>query len=109
MPSFPIDVPHFAVPFNITSEGAAMVEQDSDEDIMQCVEAICRTPRNSRLESPDFGIDEIVLRENGPDRNKLVNAITYWEPRARVAIDITSPDTMDAFYSIVEINIGGTV
>lgn len=102
-----VDIPHLKVPFKIDANGAAVVDQDSDDEIIQCVDAICRTPRGLRLDSPDFGIDEVVLRENGPDRDKLQRAILYWEPRARVAIDIQSPDNLAGLFQIVEVNVGG--
>lgn len=107
MPNISVDVPHFAVPFNITTEGAEIIEQDSYDDIVQCVEALCRTPKGTRLDSPDYGIDEVVLREPGPDRVKLERAISYWEPRARVAIDISNPNVMDSLYQLVDVNVGG--
>lgn len=103
-----VDIPHLKVPFSLSAAGAAVVEQDSDNEIIQCVEAICRTPRGTRLDSPDFGIDEVVLRETGPDRDKLQRTILYWEPRARVAIDIQSPDSLSGLYQIVEVNVGGS-
>lgn len=107
MPDSAVDTPHFQVPFNFTADGAAVVEQDSDDDIVQCVSAVCRTPRGMRLESPDFGIDELVLREQGPDKDKLERAIVYWEPRARVSIDLSNPNVMDSLYQLVNVNVGG--
>lgn len=109
MPSTPdVNIPHFAVPFNLSANGAATVEQDSTEDVAACVGAICRTPKGTRLDSPEFGIDEVVFRERGPDRESLQKTIEFWEPRAQMYIEISRPDVLDTLYSMVEITVGGS-
>jgi phage baseplate assembly protein W len=44
--------PHFAFPF----QRGQVVEQDTLDHVMGCVELICRCPVGFRIERPDFGI-----------------------------------------------------
>jgi phage baseplate assembly protein W len=77
--------PHFKVPFEFRGSSAACVEQDSLDEIAQCVEAIVRTPRGFRLEIPNFGIENPALSE-GTIVPQILAAIEEWEPRARVTL-----------------------
>lgn len=105
MPDF-IDQ-HFAVPFKFGANGgpALVVEQDSDDDIEQCIEAIVRTIRGQRLELPDFGIADPVLQEGGPDIGDISRAIEHWEPRAHTVIDVSDDSALDQLATIIHIGI----
>lgn len=102
----PVIAPHFRVPFAITDGAAEVVEQDTDEEILQCVEAICRTERGSRIDAPNFGIPEIVFREGGINEDVLHRAITDHEPRANAYISTMMGD--DALMEIIKITVGGS-
>lgn len=79
--------PHFELPFRWGHDGhAPCVEQDSEEDIEQCVFAIINTPTGFRLESPTFGVRPMVLEENAPSLPLLQAAIAEWEPRAHAVL-----------------------
>lgn len=80
----PIDTPHLKFPFHLQADGtsAMYTEQDSDDDIMDCVEILLRTERGSRIEVPDYGIPDQVFREAGADYEVIEEAISEWEPRA---------------------------
>ena len=57
-------IPHLRIPFRITSSGAAdVVEQDSIDDVAQCVEVLLRTRPGDRPEVPEYGIDEPLFGE----------------------------------------------
>ena len=81
-------VPQFAVPFRIDpATGApAEVEQDSVEEIEQCVEAVLRTIVGTRIDDLDFGIPDESFREQTPNTSAeiYVAAVEAMEPRARV-------------------------
>lgn len=84
------DSPHFRFPFKFTAAGPAdVMEQDSSEDIAQCVEIILRFPLGMRIDIPEFGISDQTFREKGPDLNELRTAIARWEPRADIVMDQT--------------------
>lgn len=81
-----IATPHFAVPFRAENGSVAQVEQDSVEDIEDCVEAVLRTPEGSRVEVPDFGIPDATFEQLGPDLSAktYLAAVDEWEPRAHL-------------------------
>ncbi len=62
------------------------VEQDSDREIYQCVEAVLRTPAGTRIEDPEFGRPDEAFRTLGPNPSAdlYVAAVEAGEPRARV-------------------------
>jgi len=78
-------IPHLQMPLSFATgpDGPRMqvVEQDSDEELTQCVETILRYPLGFRQELPEFGITDPVMRENGADVQEMVRAVTEWEPR----------------------------
>jgi len=102
------DNPHFKLPFRFGKDGHAdVVEQDSTDDVKQCVEAIMRTPQGFRLEIPGFGIEDPNFIENGPDEISLRRAIDAWEPRADYDI-LIAPDRDDPKKWTVQIEIQGS-
>lgn len=85
------DAPHFAVPFRLGGTSFAAVEQDSDEEILQCVEAVVRTPLGSRvLDAPDFGIPDPTFRQlgAGASADEIVAAVEEDEPRVSALADV---------------------
>jgi hypothetical protein len=81
------DVPRLKMPLRYVGGRAELVEQDSDDEVAQCAEAIVRTPIGHRLDLPDFGIDDQAFRENGADLPGIGGAIERYEPRARTLLD----------------------
>jgi phage baseplate assembly protein W len=79
-----VRVPKLRFPFEIEGVGARVVEQDSVDEIAQCVYAVLATERDSRLEEPDYGITDPTFEENGMDLGEALLAINTWEPRAAV-------------------------
>ena len=76
------DIPHFAVPFRITGTSATVVEQDSDEDILACAETILRTPVGSRIEEPEFGMEDPTFTTDPAVIERVaIDALHEWEPR----------------------------
>lgn len=82
-----VGVPRLRFPLRFTNGRTELVEQDSIEEIAQCVEIILRTPRGQRLDLPDFGIPDQAFRENGADLVALRSAIEQYEPRAAVVLE----------------------
>lgn len=100
------DTPHFRVPFQLgVGSHALVVEQDSDDDVLQCCAAIIRTPRGSRLELTDFGIADTTFIEGGPAVNDIAASLRYWEPRADTTLDITNDSQIDQFAWTVKIGV----
>lgn len=95
--------PHFQVPFVFREGSALCVEQNSDADIMQCANAIARTPRGYRLELPEFGVQNPILEENGPSLQELHHALDLFEPRARYLL--SKKQFEDILSSLVTIGV----
>lgn len=66
-----------------------MTEQDSDDEIMDCVEVLFSTEVGERQEIPDYGIPDMTFRQGGIDENVLTAALSEWEPRALTDITQT--------------------
>lgn len=85
LPGLAAQVPHLALPFRFADTGAVVVDQDSDEEIFYCCEAILRCPQGHRIERPDFGLPDQTFRQGGADPAAVQAALDRWEPRARTA------------------------
>lgn len=82
-------VPHFSVPFRVDGTGRFVtVEQDTPEEIAQCVAVIIGTPEGSRVEVPDFGCPRAEFV--GPDPAGIVAAVEDWEPRAVLSVEVVA-------------------
>jgi phage baseplate assembly protein W len=81
-----VRTPHFRTPFSIVDGAPAEVEQDSDREIDQCIEAVLRTPVGTRIEDPEFGRPDETFKALGsnPSAEPYVTAVEEGEPRARV-------------------------
>lgn len=101
------DVPHFALPFRLTPGGSvALTEQDSVDEIADCVAAILSYPLGSRPELPDFGVAEQAFIQGGPDLDEIRAAIDAYEPRAAVELELTD-ETLAEFVASVRIGVAG--
>jgi phage baseplate assembly protein W len=87
-------IPHLAIPFRVTASGsAAVVDQDSFEEIAQCVGVLMSTTAGERIELPDYGIPNPVFQaESEVDTAELAMAIQKWEPRATALVHSTVID-----------------
>ena len=79
-----IQTPHFKLPFQFggINGGALMNEQDTPEDVVDCIRAIIAFPIDSRHDLPEFGIPDLLFRQFD---EKLIGqvrtAIDLWEDR----------------------------
>jgi phage baseplate assembly protein W len=101
--------PHFAVPFRISVQGhgtptALVTEQDTEEEIFDCVETVLRYETGYRIEKPEFGTPDQTFAEPIPDTSRIFEAIDTWEPRAEPIIT-AKPDEFDALISRVKVAI----
>lgn len=88
-------VPHFDIPFRFLSTGhAAVVDQDTLDDVSNCVETIFRTMQGERDDNPSFGIPDPSFQLQPIDLGLLVEAVLQQEPRASLVMD-QAPDTFN--------------
>jgi phage baseplate assembly protein W len=94
-------IPHLALPLRLNGRGSAVtVEQDSPEEIAQCVAVVLATPVGSRVEVPDFGSPRADFDEQ-PDTAGMVAAVEEWEPRAD--LDVTAVEGLGLSGTVTEI------
>jgi len=98
------DVPHFALPFQLGPAGAPVVEQDSIDDIANCVTAIAVTHIGWRAEVPTFGIPDLVLRRVPIGAEDINSWISNQEPRALLTVE-ERPDKVDSLIDYINIGV----
>ena len=86
------DTPHFNYPFAFSSltKHAGEVEQDSVDDVGNCVVVALATELGSRVEVPTFGIPDQVFQLQPLSLDTLINAIQEWESRAEIVMSESS-------------------
>lgn len=89
------EVPHFAFPFRVESGSVAVQEQDTTDEVAQCVQVLLATPLGERQEQPDYGVTDPTFQED-IDQQEILTAVSEWEPRALPALtdDIDSADEL---------------
>jgi len=97
-----VDVPHFSLPFRFASPQAAVTEQDSLDEIADCVFAILLCPAGFRVELPAFGLPDPTFAMTAPDLDEIRTVIDQWEPRAAVLLS-ERPDLLDVLIARVEV------
>lgn len=101
------DAPHFKFPFTlgVTGRRAQYVEQDSDDEIMDCVSVLLLTERGEREEVPDYGTPDQVFLQGGINRQAVKSAIATWVPRAEV--EVMDDGWIDQMTQSVRVNYTG--
>lgn len=102
------EIPHFSLPFRFERSGAhgmiAMSEQDSIDDIANCVELIVRTPINWRDESPDFGIPDLTFKILPIRPETIEQLVSPLEPRVKILVR-EQPSRLDALVDILTVEL----
>jgi phage baseplate assembly protein W len=101
-------VPHLRIPFHVGAGGAAeTVEQDSLDEIAQCVVVLVSTERGERFDVPTYGIPDETFTPASPDHAAAIEAaVGQWEPRATVLLTNTI-DSFDELARRVKVNVSG--
>jgi phage baseplate assembly protein W len=80
------EIPHFSLPFRFATPQVAVSEQDSIDEIADCVLAILLTPAGMRIELPEFGIVDPTFQQMPVDLAAISDAVDAWEPRAATVL-----------------------
>jgi phage baseplate assembly protein W len=99
------DVPHFALPFRFERNVAAVVEQDTTDEITDCMTSILLCPLGFRSELPAYGVEDPTFAMGAVDLDALAAAVRLWEPRAD-AVFTQHPDALDALVADVSARVG---
>lgn len=78
-------IPHFDLPLRLENGSFVTVEQDTLDDVANCVSAICRFVQGARPEAPKFGIPEQTFLEL-VDPLSVHAAVITNEPRADITV-----------------------
>lgn len=92
--SIAVDTPHLAFPFTLSADGTQVqvVEQDSVDEVMACVNLIADMDISVRWDRSDFGWEMPDMDMEPVSVQGLADAINLLEPRATATV---SPDTTD--------------
>lgn len=82
-----IVTPKLKVPLQIQGKSAAVVEQDSDDEVVQCVIAILRTRIGTRPDDAEMGVPDFAFHQNGADLDVIRATLLKYEPRAKTLSD----------------------
>jgi phage baseplate assembly protein W len=101
-------IPHFDYPFQFNANGRVqVVEQDSEDDIINCVVALIKTPLGFREDLPDYGVADIIFGDGALDTEQIHTAISMWEERADVILT-ESNITVDQLVRYVSVMVNST-
>lgn len=91
-------VPRLSWPLTLDGATLATVEQDSLEEIAQCVALVVSTGVGTRVELPDYGIDD-PIGSRDLHAGEVLAAVGTWEPRA--VADDNAADVIDGLGTLV--------
>lgn len=97
-------VPHFDLPFKFQGDHALVVEQDSLDDVANCVEAVLLTRVGQRPEAPTFGTPDFTFNVQPIGADYVQDLISSQEPRAHVLMT-EAPDRYDNLIARVTIDL----
>lgn len=80
-------IPKLSVPLTLHGSSFSVIEQDSTEEVVQCVIAILRTTPGTRGDDPTIGIPDFAFREGGADLDVIRAVLSQHEPRANEISD----------------------
>jgi hypothetical protein len=87
-------VPHFDLPFRLKGSSFAVVEQDTEQDVENCAEAIIRTPYGFRDDITGFGLPDQTFQDQNLNKQLLKQIVETQEPRVSVTF-LAQPDAFD--------------
>lgn len=80
-----METPKLRLPMTLVGSSLAVIEQDSDDEIAQCVRVICSFPQGTREDLLEFGIGSYELRQlHKIEATEIAAQVRRWEPRAEV-------------------------
>jgi hypothetical protein len=82
-----------------------VVEQDSLEDVINCVSAALRTDKGSRVDMPTFGVPDPTFQVLPMDTNEIIAEVTSHEDRAAITLAET-PDKLDSLIDQITAEVG---
>jgi hypothetical protein len=95
--------PHFDLPFRFAADKhGRVVEQDTVDDVVNCVHACLRTTRGFRFYVPAFGITDPTFEMSPINLVELEQEVAENESRARMILD----QTIDVIRDFINVQVG---
>lgn len=86
-----VETPHLKWPFRVAVGRFQVVEQDTIDDVVQCVHVLLNTPLGFRPLAPDVGVIDGLWRSRF-ETDRLVADLGEWEPRGEITADTAGVD-----------------
>lgn len=103
-------VPHLAVPWRLDRSGrAAIVDQDTDAEVLQTIRVLLSTRPGERQAVPRYGVADPLFfdADEEPTLDELADAVAEWEPRATVELVDRAVDDLGGVGAVVGVAHGG--
>lgn len=98
-------IPHLRFPFQIIGSTASVVEQDTYDEIAQCVQIVLTTDVGERIEVPTYGVSNPVFSTDSQARQQaMIEALNTWEKRWQGTLEITV-DNVDEFMHHIHVEL----
>jgi hypothetical protein len=104
MSNIEVDNPHFDIPFNLQPAGTPVTEQDTFAEIANCIEVIIRTPYGFRDDTPDFGFEDVLFRNQPVLSAEIQDIVDAQEPRANIVLT-EQPDFYDVLLDRITVEV----
>lgn len=103
-----VEIPHFTYPFSMGASGHANVlEQDTGDEILNCVDLIASVVQGALIDEPTFGITDPTFMIVAPTQ-LISSQIQDWEPRAQITVlDNSDGSDLTMENLIVQVQTGG--
>ena len=104
-----VAVPHFAFPLQMNGSTFLVREQDTTEEIQDCVLVLLLTPLGSRMVLPSYGTPEVLYSQMPPNIPAILAECNTWEQRALVDLDTTINTLDEKIVTLTASVTGGTL
>jgi hypothetical protein len=101
----PLEAPMMAWPFRMAgpdSSEIAFLEQDSPEEVEQCVALVFSVEQGSLVDAPGLGLPDPSFRPGGVSEATLSQIAQLWEPRAALMFTL---DELVALAQTVDVEV----
>lgn len=91
------DIPHLKWPLQLTGTRFKTFEEDSPEEVQQCVINLLRTPVgfSDEEELVDMGLTQQEFKRGGPDLGEIEHQVMRFEPRTDPTLTDDRTDLLD--------------
>jgi hypothetical protein len=96
------EVPHFDFPFTFTTaRHAGVEEQDSLDDVINCILVALLVEPGSRVEVSDFGVPDQVFENQPLNLPLIISSVELYEQRAEQTMS-QAPDRLDPLIARIQ-------